>query len=139
MGVYKELVVSKDMNKQLMNKEIQMNLEWLTGFIDAGGNFQRTIEKRITKTKGVYYKISYNFHLSLSYVDKELLLEIKEFLNMGKIYLYPHRKEAHFAVYRKAELERLVCMLSEYNFLTRNQSDNFLLLKWDLFKDIKRA
>nr|QJS52036.1 putative LAGLIDADG homing endonuclease [Bulbochaete rectangularis var. hiloensis] len=114
-------------------------MEWFIGFFDAEGNFQRTVEKRVTKRGDIYYKIAYSFHISLSLVDKELLYEIKDFLGMGRIYLYPKRNEAHFSVYRVKELQQLVNLLSNYNFLTRNQSDNFRLLQWGLYRNIKRA
>lgn len=123
-----------------MNNIDKYFLELLIGFLDAEGYFQKTIEKRGNK-KDFYFKISYNFllHISLSIVDLELLTEIKQFLGMGKINLYPHRNEAYFVIYRQKELEQLVFLLSHYNLLTKNQFDNFHLLKRGVLQNIKKA
>jgi hypothetical protein len=124
-----------------MNKDIN-HLEkwnWLLGLIDAEGNFNINKEKRINKKNQSYYKLSYTFRISMSIRDKELIYDIKNFLQMGTVYLYKNREEAHFVIYQVNEVKQFVSMLSEYNLLTRNQSDNFLLFKWGLFRNIKKA
>lgn len=99
--------------------------EWLLGFIDAEGNFNITKEKRTTKKSGTYLKLSYNFHISLSYKDLDLLQEIKNFLQMGRIYLHKERKEAHFVIYKVCEVQKFVSLLREHNLYTRHQFDKF--------------
>jgi plasmid maintenance system killer protein len=105
-------------------------LQWLIGFIDAEGNFQ--ITTIVNKTKNNIH-IKYSFHLSLSIKDKDLLYEIKNFFNMGQIYLYTHRKEAHYALTRLKDLKTIVSLFDNYGFFTRHQSDRYYLFRLVLF------
>jgi len=100
-------------------------LQWLIGFIDAEGNFQ--IQKK--KLKNGTIRIKCSFHIGLSLRDSKLLHEIKQFLNMGNIYEYEHRNEVHFAVSKKADLNKLVTMFDTYCFFTKNQADRYLIFR----------
>jgi len=56
----------------------------LIGFCDAEGNFQTFPKKR-----GNYYNIGYGFHLGLHSDEKEIINEIRTFMNnRGHIYKY---------------------------------------------------
>jgi hypothetical protein len=79
---------------------------WFAGFCDAEGNFQTTTIKRINK-KGVLTSIGlkYSFHMGLHLRDKALLELIQVKLNnMGKIYEYKTKEEAHLAIYKVEDL-----------------------------------
>ena len=95
------------------NKYNEFFLQWLIGFIDAEGNFQ--ITKRQNQN---YIYIKWGFHIGLSLIDKDLLYEIKEFLKVGKVYEYPHRNEAHFAVDSTVDLKILVTLKGKSLFLS---------------------
>lgn len=118
---------------QKQNKYNKFFLQWLIGFIDAEGNFQITK----TQTKNHIY-IKWSFHIGLSLKDKDLLYEIKEFLNVGIIYEYPHRNEAHFALVSTADLKILVSLFDNYGFFTTHQSYRYYLLRLLLFTNKKR-
>ena len=77
------------------------------GFLDAEGNFQVFPKARVN-VKGVttHYGVGYHFHMGLGMRDLELLEFIKlQFEGIGKIYPYPHKVEAHYAISRKGEVK----------------------------------
>lgn len=100
-------------------------LQWLIGFIDAEGNFQ--VQTKKLKNNNIRTKCA--FHIGLSLRDKNLIHEIKDYLNMGNIYEYEHRNEAHFAVTKREDLKKLVNMFDTYGFFTKHQAHRYLLFK----------
>lgn len=94
---------------------------WLVGFCDAEGNFQTTKFKRINKN-GIVTSIGlkYSFHIGLHLRDKDLLELIQYKLNnIGKIYEYVNKEEAHLAVFKIEELKWLIeNIFSKYPLLS---------------------
>lgn len=79
------------------------------GFLDAEGNFQVFPKKRVNaKGEITHYGVGYHFHIGLSQRDAKLLEFIKlQFQGIGKIYPYPHKEEAHYAISRKDDVSGL--------------------------------
>ncbi|MBP1357806.1 MAG: LAGLIDADG family homing endonuclease [Sulfolobus sp.] len=87
------------MKKQLNSNRIQ----WFIGLLDAEGNFQVSPRKR-TNSKGVLigYGVLVGFHLGMHIREAEMIKSIQVILgNIGKIYLYPHKQEVHYAITKK--------------------------------------
>lgn len=110
-------------------------IKWFLGFVDAEGNFQVTAKPRIDKNGNITkYGIGYAFHLALSIRDESLVRYIQDMLQgLGKIYVYPHRDEVHYAITRKDQLLQFITLvMSEHSLLTHNQYKRFMNLKWVL-------
>ena len=76
------------------------------GYADAEGNFQVFPKKRVN-TKGdiTHYGVGYHFHMGLGLRDLALLKEIMTiFGGIGKIYEYPAKVEAHYAISRISDI-----------------------------------
>jgi LAGLIDADG endonuclease len=114
---------------------------WFAGFCDAEGNFQTTKFKRINK-KGIITSIGlkYSFHIGLHLRDKELLKLIQSKLNnIGKVYEYNEKEEAHLAVYKIEELKWLIeNVLSKYPLLSSYQRLRFEQMRIGVVNDLKR-
>lgn len=69
-----------------MNKEKNnLNLNWVSGFVDAEGNFYIRIYK--SNTHNVSWRVQACFQIGLHFRDKDLLLQIKSFFNeVGNTY-----------------------------------------------------
>lgn len=76
------------------------------GFLDAEGNFQVFPKKRVNKNGDItHYGVGYHFHLGLSIRDLALLQQIMSILGgIGKIYQYPDKDEAHYAISRSIDM-----------------------------------
>lgn len=121
--------------------ENQKFLEWFLGFIDAEGNFQTTIVKRLDKDGNItHYTLQYSIHLSLQIRDKELLEFIKKMLNnKGIIYNYEKRKETHLSIARNEDLIWLIDnIFSKYPLLTVYQSTRLEQIKFGINNQLKR-
>jgi len=76
------------------------------GFLDAEGNFQVFPKKRVNKNGDItHYGVGYHIHIGLSMRDLALLqLTMSMLGGIGKIYLYPHKDEAHYAISRLVDM-----------------------------------
>lgn len=119
------------------DKLYEAYLQWLIGFIDAEGNFQIQVKKR--KSPNFYCNYGYTFRLSLACRELEVLKEIKEFLGMGKIYVYEHRDEAHYAITTLDDLKKLVAIIDTYGLFTRHQAYRYAIFRWGLLNKINRG
>lgn len=111
------------------------------GFLDAEGNFQVFPKKRVNKNGEItHYGVGYHFHLGLSVRDLTLLKFIMSILgDIGKIYLYPEKEEAHYAISRVAEILWLVEAILQLNpLLTMNQASRYNQLQNGLLSGISR-
>ena len=110
---------------------------WLIGLFEGDGNFQinyEEIEKgTVTKTK-----ISYSINISLSLLDLEMLESIQKYLGgLGKIYTYPDRKEARFAIWKKEEVKWIIKNLFDlYPLVTVHQKERYARLRYGIFNNI---
>lgn len=114
---------------------------WFIGFCDAEGNFQTTKFNRINKN-GVVTSIGlkYSFHIGLHLRDIELLKLIQSKLNnIGKIYEYVNKEEAHLAVYKVEELKWLIeNIFSYYPLLTIHQRLRYEQMRKGVINNLKR-
>jgi hypothetical protein len=115
---------------------------WFVGFVDAEGNFQTTIVKRINKYKEITsLGLKYSFHLSLHLKDKPLLEFIQTKLeNKGKIYTYntEKRQEARLAITKVDDLKWLIeNVFSKYPLITNHQATRYKKLEIGIINNIK--
>ena len=114
---------------------------WFAGFCDAEGNFQTTNFKRVNK-KGIITSIGlkYSFHIGLHLRDKNLLEFIQTKLNnMGKIYEYPKKEEAHLAIYKVEDLKWLIeNIFSKFPLLSDHQALRYEQLRIGITNNLKR-
>lgn len=114
---------------------------WFAGFCDAEGNFQTTKFKRVNK-KGIITSIGlkYSFHIGLHLRDKELLNLIQFKLNnIGKIYVYENKEEAHLAIFKIEEMKWLIeNVLSKYPLLSLYQRLRYEQMRIGVINDLKR-
>lgn len=114
---------------------------WFAGFCDAEGNFQTTNFKRVNK-KDIITSIGlkYSFHIGLHLRDKSLLEFIQTKLNnMGKIYEYPKKEEAHLAIYKVEDLKWLIeNVFSKYPLLSDHQALRYEQLRKGITNNLKR-
>lgn len=99
-------------------------LQWLIGFLEGDGNFQTVKKPRKVQGVTTHYGVGYALHIGLATIDHPLLLLIQAQLGMGNITLYPDKDktgEAHFAITKKADLVRLLNLISNYPLLTSHQ------------------
>jgi hypothetical protein len=111
------------------------------GFLDAEGNFQVFPKKRVSKAGDItHYGVGYHFHLGLSVRDHALLQSIMSTLgDIGKIYLYPHKEEAHYAISRLGDLRKLLDMILEnHPLLTIHQASRYNQLRSGLLNEVAR-
>lgn len=124
--VFAKLILM-DMEKNNLNKNI-MWLSWFIGFFEGDGNFQihykypnvQSTEMLIDKeykdeeisakeikkplAASLKTRLGYSINISLSQIDLELLEQIKKLNDFGTIYVYPKRKEARLAFWKKEEV-----------------------------------
>lgn len=103
-------------------------ITWFIGFMDAEGNFQLFPKIRKDKEGNINrYGLGYGFHMGLSSRDTALVEYIQKILQgLGKMYIYPHRQEAHYAITRKQELLQFInLVLSEHSLLTSLHTNIF--------------
>lgn len=154
-----------DMEKNNLNKNI-MWLSWFVGFFEGDGNFQihyknvqskeMLIEKEIKnediscnatcisadkkKKKPLYSKtrIGYSINISLSQTELELLENIQNKFNLfGTIYVYPKRKEARLAIWKKDEVRWLIENIFDiYPLITDHQKDRYAKLRYGFLNNI---
>lgn len=121
-------------NKELLDRKAA---SWLIGFFEGDGNFQINYEKieRGTVTK---IKISYSINISLSDLDLEMLEGIQKVLGgLGKIYVYPDRKEARLAIWKKEEVKWLIENLFDlYPLVTEHQKERYARLRYGMLNNI---
>ena len=114
---------------------------WFAGFCDAEANFQTTKFNRINK-KGEITSIGlkYSFHIGLHLRDIDLLKLIQFKLNnMGKIYEYRNKEEAHYAIYKVDELKWLIeKIFSIYPLISLNQRLRYLQLRKGIINNLKK-
>lgn len=120
-----------------MNKNF---LFWLIGFLDAEGNFQ-VFPKAQKNKQGIItrYGIGVGFHLGLHIRDLAILENIKiELGNLGKIYEYNEKNEAHYAITKKEELREFISkVFKDHTIITDYQYNRFMVMKSILDKDLK--
>lgn len=107
-------------------------IQWFIGFMDAEGNFQLFPKVRKDKNGNISrYGLGYGFHMGLSSRDTALVEHIQcKLQGLGKVYIYPHKEEAHYAITRKQELLLFISLvLSEHSLLTSHQYKRFMNLK----------
>ena len=107
----------------------------------AEGNFQTTKFNRINKNGDVTsIGLKYSFHIGLHLRDIELLKTIQSKLNnIGKIYEYIDKEEAHLAVYKVEELKWIIeNIFSLYPLLTTHQRLRFEQLRKGIISNLKR-
>jgi len=137
-----------------------MWLSWFVGFFEGDGNFQihykyknvqstdMLIDKEYkdedlpTKDKekplDSKTRLGYSMNISLSLIDLELLENIKKFLNdIGTIYVYPQRKEARLAIWKKDEVRLLIENVFDiYPLITNHQKDRYAKLRYGFLNNI---
>lgn len=132
----------ENMNNNNFNNNIDFKFySWFIGFCDAEGNFQTTTLKRINKLGNITsIGLKYSFHMGLHLRDKNLLELIQTKLNnMGKIYIYEKKEEAHLAIYKVEELKWLIeNIFSKYPLLSEYQAIRYEQLRKGVMNDLKR-
>jgi hypothetical protein len=97
-----------------------LNPYFVTGFTDAEGCFLINIQKRSDLILG--YSISLSFKIKLHLKDKELLENISNFFNVGKVYL---RKDGYvdYIVNSMKDIEVIINHFNNYPLITQKLSD----------------
>lgn len=114
-------------------------IPWFIGFLDAEGNFQVTFSANKNKDKTIItsYTAIVSIHIGLNIVDKDVLFFIQNSLgNIGKVYLYPHRNEAHYYLSKKDIPEFINKVFSQHSLLTSYQYSRYSLMKYILENNI---
>jgi hypothetical protein len=143
-----------DMEKKNLNKNINW-LTWFVGFFEGDGNFQihykysKVQSTEIKKDSSLNFKekkkpldsktrLGYSINISLSQIDLELLEEIKKYLNdFGTIYIYPKRKEARLAIFKKDEIKWLIeNVFDMYPLITDHQKNRYAKLREGIINNI---
>lgn len=129
-----------DINKKNFTMtEKTLFIMWLIGFLDAEGNVQIFPKKR-TDTLGniTHYGVGYGFYLGLNLRDLQLLKFIQRMLNnIGKIYIYEEKEEAHYAITKKAELLWFIgYVFAGYTLKTVHSFTRFEIMKYVLTNTI---
>ncbi len=116
--------------------------QWLSGYLEGEGNFQ-VFPKKVVNTKNVitHYGVGVGFHLGLHIREIDLLVNLQNrFNNIGKIYHYPLKQEAHYAITKIADLSWFIeNVLDKCTFYSRHQSIRFQLLRHCVENKIKRV
>ena len=83
-------------------------------------------------------RLGYSINISLSIIDLELLENIKNNLNdIGTIYVYPNRKEARLAIWKKDEVRWLVeNVFDKHPLITTHQKNRYAKLRFGLLNNI---
>lgn len=138
-----------DMKKNIFNNNV-LRLGWLIGFFEGDGNFQIHYEEIVTgklksiegkqeqAPKNIKTSLGYSINISLSHLDKELLESIQKDLNgLGKIYVYPDRKEARLAIWKKDEVKWLIKNVFDvYPLITDYQKERYARLRYGILNNI---
>jgi hypothetical protein len=143
-----------DMGKKNLNKNINW-LSWFVGFFEGDGNFQihykysKVQSTEIKKDSNLNIKekkkplnsktrLGYSINISLSQIDLELLEDIKKILNdFGTIYIYPKRKEARLAIFKKDEIKWLIDNVFDmYPLITDHQKNRYAKLREGIINNI---
>lgn len=119
-GLREIIALKASMNKGLsdtLKKEFQIipvlrptisnssiNINWLIGFIEAEGCFICLIRKNITHLIG--FQVTLSFNLSQHSRDLNLMIKIKEFLGLGKI--YKNNSIVNLTITKKSEIDILI-------------------------------
>ena len=119
-GLREILALKASMNKGLsdtLKKEFQIipvlrptisnssiNKNWLIGFIEAEGCFICLVRKNITHLIG--FQVTLSFNLSQHTRDFNLMIQIKEFLGLGKI--YENNSIVNLTITKKSEIDILI-------------------------------
>lgn len=112
------------MNQKFQKNEVnKLNPMWITGFIDAEGCFSIIIEiKTLFK-----WKVKSSFEINLHEKDKEILFRIKNFFDIGNVYIRSNKK---IAVYRVTNINYLNNIIIPHFIkypLISNKAADFLL------------
>jgi len=83
-------------------------------------------------------RLGYSINISLSQIDLGLLEDIKKILfDFGTIYIYPKRKEARLAIFKKDEIKWLIDNVFDiYPLITAHQKDRYAKLRYGFLNNI---
>lgn len=109
-GVVRPSVIYNTLNVKIKN------LNWIRGFIDAEGSFQVITQNNTN--------VSLRFSLTQHTKDEELLKDIVTYLNYGRYYKSPTRKEGQYLVTVFSDInDKLIPFLNEYPLLGVKKDD----------------
>ena len=74
----------RDSTHQCSVENFQLDLWWVTGFVDGEGCFHVTITQR--KDRKLYWEVLPHFKIDISVKDEAVLVAIKNSLHVGQIY-----------------------------------------------------
>jgi len=98
----KEFKIIPVLRPTISNSSINKN--WLIGFIEAEGCFICLVRKNITHLIG--FQVTLSFNLSQHTRDFNLMIQIKEFLGLGKI--YENNSIVNLTITKKSEIDILI-------------------------------
>lgn len=123
---------------------MDISKEWLVGFIEGEGNFHVQLSRvcSFIKTKGLEYYPIPQFRIMLTEEDGPLLVKIKDFIGLGKIYKKNNqyvrdkgintKDELYWVISSVSELMKFENFLSEIEFHSKKKKDK------EIFFDIVR-
>jgi hypothetical protein len=107
-------------------KKYELNPNWVTGFTDAEGCFTINVSKIKNFDK---WQIRMCFQIDLHNKDLDLILQIKDFFNVGCIYAY--KNYVRYRVQSRKEIINVIIPhFDKYLLLTEKQND------YNIFKNI---
>lgn len=102
-------------------KQIEINFNWLAGFVDGEGSFIVSIYKSKTTTG---YAVKLIFSLSQNYREIELLNNCVKFLKCGKVYERPLNSAVELIITKFSDLENnILPLFNKYPLFGIKQHD----------------
>ena len=98
---------------------------WVTGFVDGEGSFQIRFVK--DQTRNIGWRVQLCFSIEVHLNDRALLVEIKNYLGVGRIYK-GKAESVRLLVISKEDLAKIIYHFNKFPLLTKKQSD-FKLFK----------
>ena len=95
------------------NKNLVINPLWLTGFIDGEGSFFISIYKNTNK---VGWAVKPEFQIRLHIKDKDLLEEIKNYFQVGNLFI-GSKRDISFRIQSPKDLVQREILVLEFNHL----------------------